>query len=265
MEHTNNHISSIISIILLIILFFLPADFVISWTTPSPNSLRRYFTRRITRTKNVVRFPTLYADNATHVHNHFMEMAIEQAKKAGDKGEVPIGAVIVKHQQDDGGDIGIGMHTYHVISRGYNMVETIQDASAHAEMLALRRAAKKIQNWRLLNMTLYCTLEPCPICLSAIQQFRIQTLVYGAPQVRYGAVESHMRMLDDYQHPSHTIEEVVSGVMKDECADILKSFFRRRRKERPKLPKSSDYKNAVQKQPTLASRFNRILRWPKIK
>ena len=262
MEYTKNHSSSIISIILVIIIFFLPADFVISWTTPSPNSLRRYFTRRITRTKNIVRFLAPYAENTTYVHNHFMEMAIEQAKKAGDKGEVPIGAVIVKRQQDDG---GIGMHTYHVISRGYNMVETIQDASAHAELQALRRAAKKIQNWRLLNMTLYCTLEPCPICLSAIQQFRIQTLVYGAPQVRYGAVESHMRMLDDYQHPSHTIEEVVSGVMKAECADILKSFFRRRRKERPKVPKSSDYKNSVQKQPTIASRSNRILRWPKIK
>jgi len=140
-----------------------------------------------------------------------MEMAIEQANKAGEKGEVPIGAVIVKRQQDDDdGGGGGSMHTtYHVISRGYNMVETTQDASAHAEMQALRRAAKKIQNWRLLNMTLYCTLEPCPICLSAIQQFRIQTLVYGAPQVRYGAVESHMRILDDYQHPSDTIEEVV--------------------------------------------------------
>jgi tRNA(adenine34) deaminase len=268
MEYTKNHISSIISIILLVIVFFLPADFVISWTIPSsPNSLRRYFTRRITRTKNVVRFPAPYAENATYVHNHFMEMAIEQANKAGEKGEVPIGAVIVKRQQDDdGGGGGGSMHTtYHVISRGYNMVETTQDASAHAEMQALRRAAKKIQNWRLLNMTLYCTLEPCPICLSAIQQFRIQTLVYGAPQVRYGAVESHMRMLDDYQHPSHTIEEVVSGVMKEECADILKSFFRRRRKERPKVPKaSSGYNNAVQK-PTFASRFNRIIRWPKIK
>merc|ERR1719162_2843904 len=181
-----------------------------------------------------------------------MELAIEEANEAGRRGEVPIGAVIVKQQEED-------RNNYHIVSRGFNMVETRHDASAHAEMLALRRAAKQIQNWRLLNMTLYCTLEPCPICLSAIQAFRIQTLVYGAPQVRYGAVESHMRMLDDYQHPSHTIDEVTSGIMKEECAHILKAFFRKRRKEKLNIPTTNDGK--IGKKLFLIDSFMRVLRF----
>mmetsp|Transcript_13543 Transcript_13543/g.15171 ORF Transcript_13543/g.15171 Transcript_13543/m.15171 type:complete len:248 (+) Transcript_13543:62-805(+) len=246
MESTKSYILKIIFIVLT---FILPAELVISLTRPSRNSLRRFVSRRI-RTKNVVHFSK--SENATNVHNYFMGLAIEEANEAGRRGEVPIGAVIVKQQEED-------RNNYHIVSRGFNMVETRHDASAHAEMLALRRAAKQIQNWRLLNMTLYCTLEPCPICLSAIQAFRIQTLVYGARQLRYGAVESHMKMLDDYKHPSHTIEEVVPGVMKEECAEILKSFFRTRRIRQSTRPRSN-YNTT--RNPTL-TRLTRLLRWRK--
>jgi len=159
-----------------------------------------------------------------------MSLAVEEAKEAGRKGEVPIGAVIVERDEDEG--------SYRILSRGYNMVETTQDATAHAEVTALRRASKSVQNWRLFNSTLYSTMEPCPICLSSAQAFRIHTVVYGAPQLRLGAIESHMRMLDDYKHPFHAIEDVVPGIMKDECATLLKDFFRKKRKEKPRVPMS---------------------------
>jgi tRNA(adenine34) deaminase len=149
-----------------------------------------------------------------------MEQALDQARHAEQKGEVPIGAVVVEHHSDG---------SYHVLSRACNMIETTHDASAHAEMLALRRAAKKVKNWRLINVTLYSTLEPCPMCLSAAQAFRVSTVVYGAPDLRLGAVETHMQLLDDYKHPYHDVEQVVSGVMKEESADLLRGFFQQRR------------------------------------
>ena len=217
----------IIFCIAVVLLTSSPADFVTSWTSPSYTSLRRNFSR--IRTSNI-RFPPPLAENSTFIHNHFMNLAVEEAKEAGRKGEVPIGAVIVERNEEDG--------SYHVLSRGYNMVETTHDATAHAEVIALRRASKRTRNWRLFNKTLYSTMEPCPICLSSAQAFRIHTVVYGAPQIRLGAVESHMRMLDDYTHPFHTIDEVVPGVMKEECAELLKSFFRKKRKEKPKVPMS---------------------------
>ena len=159
-----------------------------------------------------------------------MNLAIEEAKEAARKGEVPIGALVVEHKDVEG--------SYRILSRGYNMVETTHDATAHAEVTALRRASKRARNWRLFNKTLYSTMEPCPICLSSAQAFRIHTIVYGAPQVRLGAIKSHMRMLDDYIHPFHTIDEVVPGIMEEECAELLKSFFRQKRKEKPRVPMS---------------------------
>ena len=190
-------------------------------------SLRRKYANIASRN---VHFPPELAKNSTFIHKHFMNLAIEEAKEAGRKGEVPIGALIVERKDKEG--------SYRIVSRGYNMVETTQDATAHAEVTALRRASKRTRNWRLFNKTLYSTMEPCPICLSSAQAFRIHTVVYGAPQVRLGAVESHMRMLEDYTHPFHTIEEVIPGVMKEECAQLLKDFFRQKRKEKPRVPMS---------------------------
>ena len=145
-----------------------------------------------------------------------MRMALQQAKAARDKEEVPI--VVQRHP--DG--------TFHVLSQAHNLVEAMHDASAHAELLAMRQAAKEIGNWRLLNSTLYSTLEPCPMCLAAAQAFRVEEIVYGAPDLRLGAVKSFVRLLD-HNHPIHTIEKVVPGILKDESAEMMKDFFRRRR------------------------------------
>ena len=202
---------------------------VSSWTRPSYTSMRR---KVVEITTSNVQFPLNQAQNSTFIHNHFMNLAIEEAKEAARKGEVPIGAIIVEQKDDEG--------SYCILSRGYNMVETSHDASAHAELTAMRRASKRAKNWRLFNKTLYSTMEPCPMCLSSAQAFRIKTIVYGAPQVRLGAIESYMQMLDDHVHPFHAIEEVVPGVMKEECAELLKSFFRKKRKEKPRV-KMSEY------------------------
>jgi tRNA(adenine34) deaminase len=162
-------------------------------------------------------------DDDDHSHHiKFMKMAMDQAKLAERKGEVPIGAVVVERLQDG---------SYHVLSQAHNAMETTHDASAHAELLALRKASTRIKNWRLLNTTLYSTLEPCPMCLSAGLAFRVSTIVYGAPDLNLGAIQTHMRMLDDYVHPTHTIKEVISGVLEEESSNLMRSFFRKRRKQ----------------------------------
>ena len=158
--------------------------------------------------------------NDTAVHVHFMKGALEQAENAEKRGEVPIGALLVQHNGD---------RQYKILADGYNLVETTSDASAHAELMALRRAAKRVKNWRLSNTTLYTTLEPCPMCLSAAQAFRVSSIVYGAPDLRLGAVETHIQLLDMAKHPFHTIDQVVPRVLEEESASRLRKFFRRRR------------------------------------
>jgi tRNA(adenine34) deaminase len=155
------------------------------------------------------------------VHTYFMNQALEQARKASRKGEVPIGALVVQRTSDG---------TFQVLSQACNLVETKQDASAHAELLALRQAAKRIKNWRLFNTTLYSTLEPCPMCLAAIQAFRVSSVVYGAPDLRLGAIETHIRLLD-FPHPFHTIDSVVPGIQQNTSAELLRDFFRQRRQK----------------------------------
>jgi tRNA(adenine34) deaminase len=149
-----------------------------------------------------------------------MDLALQQARRAESKGEVPIGALVVERSAE--GD-------FRILSEACNLVETTCDASAHAELLALRRAAKRVKNWRLANTTLYTSLEPCPMCLAAAQAFRVSSIVYGAPDLRLGAIKTHIRLLD-VTHPFHTIDEVVPGVRENESASLLKSFFRKRRK-----------------------------------
>ena len=151
-----------------------------------------------------------------------MSLALREAEQACNKGEVPIGALVVQKRSDI---------EYEILSRAGNRVETEYDASAHAELLALRRASARVKNWRLANTTLYCTLEPCPMCLAACQAFRVQTLVYGAPDLRLGAVETHLRLLD-IKHPFHNISNVVKGVQADSSATLLRNFFKRRREVR---------------------------------
>ena len=167
------------------------------------------------------------------VDEHLMGLALEQAREAGEKfGEVPIGAIVVEQFHDyncsNVHEEGIKVS---ILSYGQNQIETNHDASAHAEAQSLRSAAKNIQNWRLLNATLYSTLELCPMCLSAAQAFRVKRIVYGAPDLRLGAIETYMNLLD-YPHPFHGSDamEVVGGVRAEEAKTLLVDFFRARRK-----------------------------------
>jgi tRNA(adenine34) deaminase len=142
----------------------------------------------------------------------FMRFALAEAQKAYDAKEVPIGAVLVFQNQ--------------IISSSYNQVESLKDATAHAEMLCLKKAAEKLGNWRLLDCTLYCTLEPCLMCAGAMILSRVKTLVWGAPDLRHGAGGSLMNAFD--HHPIHQLE-IRQGILKDESASLLKKFFQERR------------------------------------
>ncbi len=144
----------------------------------------------------------------------YMQMALEEARLAMQKGEVPVGAVLIN---DEGG----------VVVRTHNLRETQKDATAHAEILAIREGGKKLSRWRLAGCTLFVTLEPCPMCAGAIMAARISRLVYGAPDSRAGAVESVFNIPG---HPSLAPSPAITaGVLEDECSGILKRFFSNRR------------------------------------
>ena len=137
-----------------------------------------------------------------------------EAKKAFHKGEVPVGAVLVYKGE--------------IIERSHNHIEQFQDASCHAELLCLQQGAKKLGNWRLLETTLYSTLEPCPMCAGALFLFRVKRIVYGAPDLRHGAAGTVFNVLNR-PHPIHAIE-VVGGICAEESKMLLQDFFRNRRK-----------------------------------
>ncbi len=144
------------------------------------------------------------------VDERWMRAALEQASRAAQLGEVPVGAVAVRD----------GM----IVGTGFNRKESDQDPTAHAEMLALRRAARYVANWRLIGVTLYCTLEPCPMCAGAMIQARLERLVYGAPDTRFGADGS---VVDVLREPAfnHNVE-VKRGVLASEAGELLQQFFR---------------------------------------
>ncbi|HEV2148123.1 MAG TPA: tRNA adenosine(34) deaminase TadA [Longimicrobiaceae bacterium] len=147
----------------------------------------------------------------------WMRLALEEAAAAEALGEVPVGAVVVR-----GGE---------VVARGHNLTHTLQDPSAHAEMVAIRGAAQATGHWRLLDCTLYVTLEPCAMCSGAIVLARIPRLVYGAADPKAGMSGSLANLV---QHPrlNHRVE-LVAGVLEEECGDVLRAFFRARRKKPP--------------------------------
>lgn len=146
---------------------------------------------------------------------HFMLEALKEAWKAFKADEVPVGAVLVKDK--------------HVISRGHNQVEILKDATAHAEMICITAGEAALDNWRLTNTTLYCTIEPCTMCAGAIFLSRVSALVWGAPDVRHGANGSWVDLFKP-THATHSLQ-VRKGVLKDYCAQILKDFFRIQRKK----------------------------------
>ena len=146
-------------------------------------------------------------------HERWMAEALKEAREAAARGEVPVGAVVVRRDR--------------IIGRGHNQVETLQDPTAHAEILALGAAAGEGESWRLDDATLYVTLEPCTMCSGALLLARLGCLVYGAVDPRAGAVTSTARLLAGNPY-GHRLE-VVGGVAAAECGALLQDFFRARR------------------------------------
>ena len=150
-----------------------------------------------------------------------MAIALDEARAAAARGEVRVGAVVV----DD--------TTGTVIARAGNAVEASHDATAHAELRAMRAAALSVKNWRLQDATLYCTLEPCVVCLGAAYAFRIPKIVFGAPDHRLGAAGSWLSLHTE-THPFHTLD-VRGGVCAEESSKLLKDFFKERRRVGPRI------------------------------
>jgi tRNA(adenine34) deaminase len=149
----------------------------------------------------------------------FMQRAFELAQQAEAIDEIPVGAVVVAHNK--------------IISEGYNQPITLNDPSAHAEMVAIRHAGSVLQNYRLLDCTLYVTLEPCPMCAGLMVHSRIKRVVYATTDLKTGAAGSAFNLLCDEKH-NHQIQ-LSSGVMAEECSQLLSTFFKRRRTEKKVL------------------------------
>ena len=151
----------------------------------------------------------------------WMQEALGEAERAGQQGEVPVGAVIVYNNQ--------------VVGRGHNLREGKEDPIAHAEILAIQDAASTLGRWRLSDCTLYVTLEPCPMCAGAIVNSRLTRLVYGAADLRAGAVRSVFQLCDDprLNHRS----DILGGLRKEECGRILSDFFAARRALKKRISK----------------------------
>lgn len=144
----------------------------------------------------------------------WMKAALQEAQKAYKKNEVPIGAVVVFGER--------------IIGRGHNQVEGLQDPTAHAEILAIGAAAGFFHSWRLEGATIYVTIEPCPMCVGAILLSRLDRLVFGAPDLKFGACGSLLNIPGDWCLNSKL--EVTSGVLRGECSWLLSSFFQKLRK-----------------------------------
>lgn len=137
----------------------------------------------------------------------FMKQALKQAQRAFEKSEVPIGAILVKDNK--------------IIARAHNTRNASKDATAHAEILAIRKACKKINDWRLENSVLYVTLEPCPMCLGACLNARIEKVVFGA-------YETGSTAPDVFKGVNHTCQ-MQGGVLQNECSTMLKNYFKQKR------------------------------------
>ena len=147
-------------------------------------------------------------------HVIYMTAALKEARKAGAKDEVPVGAVLVA---DDGG----------ILAKAHNLTIHDSDPSAHAEILALRKASRKLKNYRLLNTTLYVTIEPCVMCMGAIIHARVARLVFGAADLKWGAAGSLFNLAAD-RRLNHQME-IVMGVLDGECREIIQDFFKSKR------------------------------------
>jgi len=159
-----------------------------------------------------------------HSDEYFMGQALREARKAYAAGEVPVGAVVVREGR--------------VIARAWNQVETLKDATAHAEMLALTAAQEAMGDWRLEKCTLYVTKEPCPMCAGAVVHCRPERVVFGCADPKGGAAGSWINLLESNPPLNHRCE-VASGVLGGECLHLLQTFFREAR-ERKKSERADD-------------------------
>ena len=150
-----------------------------------------------------------------HSDDEFMREALKEAHKAARKGEVPVGAVVVKDGK--------------IIGRGHNLTEKKQSALTHAEMMALSKASRKLKSWRLIDCDLYVTLEPCTMCAGAIVLSRIRNLGYGTIDPKAGAVDSTARVMEN-EKLNHRVK-VTSGILKEECSGVLTVFFKEMRRK----------------------------------
>jgi len=154
--------------------------------------------------------------NPANVHDIFMAEAIKEALKADQLNEVPVGAVVVLNGE--------------VIGRGFNQPISANDPTAHAEVMALRDAANKVQNYRLVDADLYVTIEPCTMCCGAIIHSRINTLVYGAAEPKAGVAQSQQSIFSE-PYFNHSVK-VIPNVLAEECSQVMQAFFKRRREEK---------------------------------
>ena len=153
-------------------------------------------------------------------HERYMRLALDEAARARSSGEVPVGAVVVL----DGA----------VVGAGFNQPISSCDPTAHAEVVALRAAAKAVGNYRLTGATLYVTVEPCLMCVGAMVHARIGLVVYGAPEPRTGAIASTIRA---HESPGHNHRlDALGGVLETDCREVLQAFFRERRAAAPQIP-----------------------------
>jgi len=156
----------------------------------------------------------------------FMKEALKEAKKAYDKMEVPIGVVIVKDDK--------------IISRAHNKKECTNNPCAHAEILAIEKAAKKLGAWRLIGCKMYVTLEPCPMCAGAILNSRLDEVYIGTMDLKTGSLGSVLNLMEDYKFNHKT--KIHYGIMQKECEEILKEFFKFLRSEKWKKTITKNYK-----------------------
>jgi tRNA(adenine34) deaminase len=148
---------------------------------------------------------------------YYMKQAIVEAQRALDEGEVPVGAVIV--------------HGHRIVGRAHNLRETLNDPTAHAEILAITQAAEALRSWRLTGTTIYVTLEPCPMCAGALVNARVDRLVYGADDARAGACGTLWNLVDS-EKLNHRLV-VTRGMLAEDCRSLLQTFFQTRRASHP--------------------------------
>lgn len=149
------------------------------------------------------------------IHIKFMKEALKEAKKAYEKDEVPIGCVIVKDNK--------------IIARGHNLRETTFDPTAHAEIVAIRKATKKLKSWRLEDCDIYVTIEPCSMCAGTILWSRIKTIYYGAKDIKGGALGSSYNLFEVPNINHHP--QIVGGILEEEASRMIKDFFKTKREK----------------------------------